>query len=100
MVGNNEQFARIRQISSEFDDLTEFDWQIIGGKTRRLEIAMDRPSLFRGEIPDALRALATELERTMGYTDLSLRSQLCDVAAAIRKTNWKMKEMAGRRPRE
>ncbi len=97
MVGTNDQFARIRQINSEFDEMTEYDWQIVGGKTRRLDIALDRPTLFRGGIPDQLRALATELENIAAHTDISLRSQLCDWAAAIRKTNWTLAELAGRR---
>ncbi len=83
-----EQLKRVAMFrGDENEELREFDWTLIGTRTKRIDIPLDQPALLRIFIPDQLRALATFMETTMQRDDLALRSQLMEIGMVVRQTS-------------
>ena len=93
-----EIMKRVRMIrGGAYEELVEFDWDIIGPRSRRVEVPLDRPTLLRRYVPDQLRALATFMEQTMDRQDLTLRSQPFEIGAQVRITSRRIDREAGAR---
>ncbi len=83
-----EQMARVRMIrGGEHEEITAFDWALIGTKTKLIGIPLEKPWLFRSFVPDQLRALATFMEQKSADPNIPLRYLLAEIGAETRATS-------------
>jgi len=96
MVGTDKQAIDNLRALTRDDEMTDLDYQILGGRSVRIVIWLDRPTLFRSYIPDQLRAVATEIETASRHSEWPVRAVVGEVRSAFQKTARRIKTKSGR----